>query len=173
MKYGLTTTAIALAMSVAANAATTIPPTLWVGDMFITVDSTSASGACGGAGIATGDSVQAIFAPKNLPGNSTTTDQFSAFFRRGSAILIVPSSGTFSSTTSQNSAFTVIDGVTTLNKTSTMKPVSVSPAELKIIATTPSVTISFSVSGFLVSGCNATFKGALGLRPGNWPPLMN
>ena len=171
MKYTLTTTVIALAMSATANAAnTTTTPTLWSGDMFITVNAGSTAGACGGVGIATGDVVQAIFAPKALSGNASL-DHFSLFFRRGSAIQIVPTSGTLSSTQIQSATITVIDGIKTKNKSTTIPPFTVTPSTIS--TSTPWVTISFQIAGFLATGCNVTFNGAVGPRPGSWPSLVN
>jgi hypothetical protein len=75
MKSTLTATAIAIAMTAAPAAST---PTVWQGDMFIK----TASSACSTAGTNVGDFSQVIFAPKGLPGNSTSSDQIAVFFPR-------------------------------------------------------------------------------------------
>ncbi len=161
MKYTLTTTAIALAMSAAANAAA---PTVWQGAIFITVDPKSTN-SCSSQGINTGDFVQAIFAPQNA--QKKTPDQLAVIFP-GSAHQFVPASGT---TLNKATSVTVTHinhnaGVTT-SKNTTLGPIQISSPD----PVTQSVTISKPVPdiGNGTVPCKVTFNGALTPRPGTLP----
>jgi hypothetical protein len=156
MKYTLTTAALVLAMTAAADAAT-----LWQGDMFIS----TATSACSSVGTNAGDFVQAVFAPKKLQGNSTTSDQFAIFRPRGSAAQIVPKSGTLNGATTFT--LTVIENAAVHTISETTSPITVSPAT--ITATTPTVTITWAQAGWDTTGCNVTLQGILARRPGSLP----
>jgi len=156
MKFTLAAAAIALATTAAANAAGAA--TVWQGDMFITTD-TKTTSACNSVGIATGDFVQAIFTPKNLP--NVPTDQLAVFFLRGSAHQIVPKSPatTLSGATSVK--------ITHINHDAGLKTeiITLGPIQITSPATgIQSVTILVPDLG---DGCKATFKGVLTQRPGN------
>lgn len=158
MRSILATTAIVLTMTAAADAST-----LWEGDLFIAAANT----ACATVGVSAGDFWQAVFAPKNLTGNSKTSDQFAVFRPRGSAAQITPNTGTLNGSTVVT--MTVIENAAVkTNKDVTFSPaIKVVPAT--ITATTPSVEVTMAVTGLDGVGCNVTFHGILAHRPGNLP----
>src|SRR5271166_3103105 len=94
MKYTFAATAIVLATA-AANAATSTITTpsgryLWQGDIFI-IQSNS---LCSGDGSTVGKFVQAIFAPKGLPGNNSKQDQLMLFQDLSAEQWVPPSTST-------------------------------------------------------------------------------
>jgi hypothetical protein len=155
MKYTLTTAALVLAMTVAADAA---DPTVWQGEMFVS----TATPQCTSAGIIVGDSYRAIFAPKGLP-DSPTSDQIAFFFPRATA-QIVPKSGTLNGAKSVT-VTAILPSASLWTESPTGHSYTVSPTTIK--ATTPSVTITATMSKFWLSGCSTTLSGNLSRRPGN------
>ena len=158
MKYTLTTTAVILAMTAAANA-----QTVWQGDLFVT----AVTSACNSPVVAlnVGDFIQAILAPKNLSGNGSS-DSLNVFLPRGAAYNIVPQNGTLNAATAFKLVGIHHDGTAGSSTPSSQGPFSVSPST--IASVTPSVTLSFTWHGYDgVSGCSVSFQGVLTRRPGN------
>ena len=158
MKSILCATAIVFAMTGAENAANAGNSTVWQGEIFVT----TATSQCASGGIIVGDSYRTILAPKNLPGN-TTSDQLAVFFPRATS-LIVPKSGTLNGATSVTTTV-ILPNASLWTESPTGQSYAVSPTT--ITKTTPSVTISATISHFWLDGCSVKLSGNLPLRPGH------
>jgi len=156
MKYTLATATATLALTAAANAAT-----VWQGDMFVA----TATSACGSAGINAGDFWQAIFAPKGLPGNNASSDQFALFHPHGFAAQIVPKSGTLDKAIAITLTTIRSDATTKINASAGNHSFTVSPPAPS--TGTASVTISWTQTDWFTTGCNVTLNGVLVRRPGD------
>lgn len=158
MKHALTAAALSLAIAAGAGGAATAQ--VWQGDMFFT----KTTATCNTDSDAVGDFGQAVFSPAATNGS---TDELAFFSGRGSAMQLIPSTGT---TLNGATSFTITAISHTAGAGQELKvksgPLTVSPA-----VPTPAnqtITVSGPVTNFAnIKGCNVTMQGTLFLRPGN------
>ncbi len=161
MKHTIAAVILSLATTAPANAAaTTTPPTIWQGDIFAASVSTSCSG------ISVGDYFgQAIYAPGGLPGNSST-DQLAVFGAKAQANQWQPATGSTLSGAKSFNSWNIDNLAEVTSKQNTSGPsFKITPSTIS--SNTPTVTLTASKNNFNnITGCDVTFKGALGKRPG-------
>ena len=165
MKYTITAVILSLATAAPASAAATTPPTIWQGDIFVASATSSCTTVTVGNRFA-----QVIYAPANLPGNGGT-DQIAVFSDgpKNQAVQWQPVPGpTLNGATSFNiwhidNLAEVIQSQNTSGPTFTIKPSTIS-------SNTGPITFTLTSNNFNnTTGCDVTFKGALGKRPGTLP----
>ncbi len=153
------TAAVAFATAAINAASCAYGQTVWQGDMF----ATKASAGCP---FHVGNSIQGIYAPMGLPGNSTTQDQLVMFFeQRGLNQMVPASGGTLNGATKLNYIGMGDDGNGAGQWTGTTGTITVSP--YPVTAGAP-VTISIpDDSASPGSTCTMSFSGVLVPQPGN------
>ena len=165
MKRTFAAAAISLAMAASASAATKTP-TVWQGDLFITM----LSGTC--SGVSVGYLAQAIYAPAGLPGNASV-DQLALFppvnaaDGSGGPQQLQPAVGTTISGATSFNGWWIGNQAQAVQITNGETPLRFTVAPSTISATsTPVVILSGTRT---VPSCTLTFQGALALRPGTLP----
>jgi hypothetical protein len=131
----------------------------WQGDLFIT----AVTPACERNGIRTNTYYRAVFRPRNIENNGPDTSI--SFFASANGHNYVFKNNGLASGKGPYSGLVITSLPTVISWSGTFSDASTKPAVFS--ATTPAVFVKIKMKNFPgVAGCDATFEGSFGNRPG-------